>query len=104
MAGLMLWPFGKQIVYGSSAFSFLVNVIWFLVCKAFVEVCDDEVYDTSDVVLCKRLEHDDFIKSVEELGTEVVAKLCHYGCICLGLYLAVLIYAFKPICSERLLL
>lgn len=30
-AGLMLWPFGKQIVYGDSVFSFLVNVIWLII-------------------------------------------------------------------------
>lgn len=30
MAGLMLWPFGKQVIYGASMFSFLINVIWFL--------------------------------------------------------------------------
>lgn len=30
MAKLMLWPFGKQIIYGNSVFSFLVNVIWLI--------------------------------------------------------------------------
>lgn len=27
---LMLWPFGKQIVYSTSTVSFLVNVLWLL--------------------------------------------------------------------------
>lgn len=30
LAGLVLWPFGKELVYGGGAFSFIVNVIWFL--------------------------------------------------------------------------
>ena len=29
-ASLSFWPFGKEIVYGGGAFSFIVNVIWFL--------------------------------------------------------------------------
>ena len=29
-ASLSFWPFGKQIVYGGGAVSFIVNVIWFL--------------------------------------------------------------------------
>ncbi len=31
IAGLSLWPFGKQVVYGTSSMSFLVNIIWLLV-------------------------------------------------------------------------
>ena len=27
-ASLVMWPFGKEIVYGSGMFSLLVNVIW----------------------------------------------------------------------------
>jgi uncharacterized membrane protein YccF (DUF307 family) len=30
MAGLALWPFGKQIVYGGGAGSFILNVIWII--------------------------------------------------------------------------
>jgi len=29
-ADLAFWPFGKEIVYGGGAVSFIVNVIWFL--------------------------------------------------------------------------
>lgn len=29
LADLALWPFGKRIEYGGSAFSFIANVIWF---------------------------------------------------------------------------
>lgn len=31
IAGLSLWPFGKQVVYGTSSMSFIVNIIWLLV-------------------------------------------------------------------------
>ena len=27
-AGMAFWPFGKDVVYGGGAFSFLVNIIW----------------------------------------------------------------------------
>ncbi|MEG2037779.1 MAG: YccF domain-containing protein [Ruthenibacterium sp.] len=30
-AGLMLWPFGREIVFGGGAVSLLLNVIWLLV-------------------------------------------------------------------------
>lgn len=30
IAGLSLWPFGKQVVYGTSSMSFLVNIIWLI--------------------------------------------------------------------------
>lgn len=32
LASLALWPFGKEIVNEGGSFSFLVNVIWCLVC------------------------------------------------------------------------
>lgn len=28
MAGLTFWPFGKEVVYGGGAVSFLANVLW----------------------------------------------------------------------------
>lgn len=30
LAGLSFWPFGKRVVYGGGAGSFLLNIIWFL--------------------------------------------------------------------------
>ena len=30
MAGLMLAPFGKRVVYGGGAFSLLVNILWLI--------------------------------------------------------------------------
>ncbi len=41
-ASLSLWPFGKEIVYGTSTFSFLVNIIWILLFgweMALVNIC-----------------------------------------------------------------
>ena len=29
-ASLAFWPFGKEVIYGGGAVSFIVNVIWFL--------------------------------------------------------------------------
>jgi uncharacterized membrane protein YccF (DUF307 family) len=29
-ASLSFWPFGKEIVYGSGVFSFLINLIWII--------------------------------------------------------------------------
>ena len=31
IAGLSLWPFGKQVVYSNSSMSLLVNIIWLIV-------------------------------------------------------------------------
>ena len=31
IAGLSLWPFGKQVVYSSSSMSLIVNIIWLIV-------------------------------------------------------------------------
>lgn len=31
IAGLTLWPFGKQVVYSNSSMSLLVNIIWLIV-------------------------------------------------------------------------
>lgn len=31
-AGLAFWPFGKEVVYGGGAMSFIVNIIWIIVC------------------------------------------------------------------------
>ena len=30
MAGLALWPFGKEVVYGGGAGRFLLNIIWII--------------------------------------------------------------------------
>jgi len=30
LAGLALWPFGRDVVYGGGAGSFILNVIWFI--------------------------------------------------------------------------
>ena len=32
LAGLALWPFGREVRYGGGAFSFLANVVWFICC------------------------------------------------------------------------
>ena len=32
MAGLSFFPFGKEILYTGSTFSFLINVLWILLC------------------------------------------------------------------------
>lgn len=29
-AGLCFWPFGKEVIYGNSSLSFLLNVIWLI--------------------------------------------------------------------------
>lgn len=31
IAGLSLWPFGKQVIYSNSSMSLLVNIIWLIV-------------------------------------------------------------------------
>ncbi|MGY3766274.1 YccF domain-containing protein [Vagococcus vulneris] len=31
LAGLCLWPFGKQVVYSSDSVSFVVNIIWLII-------------------------------------------------------------------------
>ncbi|MGY3748905.1 YccF domain-containing protein [Vagococcus acidifermentans] len=31
-AELSFWPFGKEVIYGTSSFSLLVNIIWLIVC------------------------------------------------------------------------
>lgn len=31
IAGLSLWPFGKQVVYSSSGMSLIINIIWLIV-------------------------------------------------------------------------
>ncbi|MDR2278490.1 MAG: YccF domain-containing protein [Vagococcus sp.] len=31
IAGLSLWPFGKQVVYSNSSMSLLVNIIWLII-------------------------------------------------------------------------
>lgn len=31
-ASLAFWPFGKEVVYGDGMFSFLVNILWILIC------------------------------------------------------------------------
>lgn len=31
IAGLSLWPFGKQVVYSNSGMSLIVNIIWLIV-------------------------------------------------------------------------
>ena len=31
LAGLSLWPFGKEVVYSSSSMSLLVNIIWLII-------------------------------------------------------------------------
>ena len=30
LAGLALWPFGKQVIYGGGAGSFILNIIWII--------------------------------------------------------------------------
>ena len=32
IAGFVLWPFGRDVVYGGSAPSFLMNILWILFC------------------------------------------------------------------------
>lgn len=32
MAGLSFFPFGKEVVFGGGTFSFLVNLIWIILC------------------------------------------------------------------------
>ena len=38
LASLALLPFGKEIRQGDSAFSFIVNVIWFLICGLWMAI------------------------------------------------------------------
>jgi len=30
MAGLVIWPFGKEVVYGGGAIKTIANIIWFI--------------------------------------------------------------------------
>ncbi|HBL83886.1 MAG: hypothetical protein A2Y17_00225 [Clostridiales bacterium GWF2_38_85] len=32
IAGFVLWPFGRDVIYGGSAPSFLMNILWILFC------------------------------------------------------------------------
>ena len=48
MAGLMLAPFGKQVIYGGGAISLLVNILW-LIFGGFALVVSSAVFG---LVLC----------------------------------------------------
>ena len=67
----------------------------FLILHKLVDFLNLNINDIRDVVLRKRLEHDDFIQSVQKLRSEVVSQIAHNEVARTFRDFAVFVYAVK---------
>ena len=54
-----------------------------LIPESLIQIGDQEIYDTVDVLLCERLVEHDLVKTVKEFGTEAALQKLGYSVPCL---------------------
>ena len=68
-----------------------------LVCKTFIKLADHQVYYLTNIRFCQGLEHNYFIKTVQEFRTEVTSQVIHNLTLSLRFNLTILINAIQQI-------